>query len=833
MTDLILTEKFSVASDFAKALGGLQKKAGWFEKQGLVITWAVGHLVSLCEPEDYDAAHKRWQLKGLPLIPEQFKYKPIPQGYKQFKIIKELVKRQHYDRVIVATDAGREGEVIARTILLKAGFRDDTRMFRFWTSQALVPAVVRKTLNQLKPASAFDRLWQAGSHRQVADWLIGMNCTRVLTVRLKDLFSVGRVQTAVLALLADRKQARDEFTPEPFWHLKARFDNGQGHWEGIWCKGKEKRIMEAKVALALRDRLAAVQTPGQVTRVETQKKRQPPPLLFSLTDLQQEANKRFGFPAQKTLSLAQTLYQDRKCLSYPRTDARVLGTENLDMVKDILKKLSQAHGKLFTGVVASRVSLSNKRVFNDARLTDHHALIPLKPLGSRGSSDEQKIFDLVLRRFAAAFHGDLVFENTQVITRLDTEDFESSGRVILEKGWQSVWTVMGKNGEGDRPLPPVAVGDSARVMDLRLEEKQTQPPPAYTDSLLLKDMTNPGRYVDEAELKKFFRGDTGLGTQSTRAQIIETLISRKYLQRRGKTLEVTDKGVYLVTLLRTCPVSRVLTSPEETARWEMELNRIALGEVRNSEFLPKMKAFVADAVAELKTLEFQTKPPKTVPKKSKNLGACPACGSPVQEKYKAYDCSGEGCDFVIWKTMARKKISPGMVSHLLRHKQAGPYKGFYSKKRKPFAAGLVLAPNGEGKWQVEFDFARKADGAGKSRAQPKAPRPAVRFELSDPCPLCGGNLIEGHRGVGCSRWRPADGGCLFVIWKTILGKNLTPQNMETLLAGKTTRAYVLRDERGQKFSATLKLVRDRGNRAWIQIRPREAGHEPLEVPCFR
>ena len=827
MTDLILTEKFSVAQDFARALGVKKKGDGCFEGAGFVITWAVGHLVALKDPEDYGAEYKKWRLETLPLVPKTFEYKPIGKTYKQFKIIRTLLIKRSFQRVIIATDAGREGEVIARTILLKAGFLDKARIFRFWTSQALVPAVVKKTMEKLKPISAYDRLWQAGSHRQAADWLIGMNGTRVLTVRLGDLFSVGRVQTAVLALLADRKQERDDFVPEAYWLLKARFFNEKGNWEGLWFKGKESKIPSVEKARSLMAELEAANAPGQVVALERERKKESPPLLFSLTDLQREANKRFGFPAKKTLGLAQTLYQDRKCLSYPRTDARVLGTENLSMVKGIMDKLTTVHPDLFQGVESGRLSLSNRRVFNDARLTDHHALIPLKPLPPSSGSDERRIFDLVLRRFAAAFHGDCEFERTRVVTALGGEQFVSRGKVVLAPGWQRVWSVKSPKSPGESQLPPLEKGDPAQVRGLKLEEKKTQPPPAYTDALLLKDMTNPGRYVGEDALKKFYRGEVGLGTQSTRAQIMETLISRRYVNRVGKTLEVTPKGSYLVTVLRKCPVSRVLTSPEETARWEMALNRISLGESRDLDFLDRIKDFISRSVAELKAVDFGERPAGGLKMESPALGNCPACGADVKENRKAYGCSNGECKFVIWKTMARKKISPHMATNLLKYGKSGPFKGFYSKKKKPFRAGLVIQEK-DGQWQVEFDFSK-----GK-KTPAAAPASVLSGTLALACPLCGGELIEGKTGVGCSRWRPADGDCRFVIWKTVAGKKLTEKNLETLLQGKTTRPYVLRDDRGEKYKAALKLLPASRGQAWIEILPREGGpSNPERIPCFR
>lgn len=816
MTDLILTEKFSVASDFARALGVKAKAEGCFKGNGFVITWAVGHLVTLFEPEDYDGAMKKWRLETLPLIPESFEYKPLKKGYKQFKIIKTLLTKQSFERVIIATDAGREGEVIARTILMKAGFLDKARIMRFWTSQALVPEVVRHAMANLRPMTDYDRLWRAGYYRQVADWLIGMNCTRVLTVRLKDLFSVGRVQTAVLALLTDRKKEREQFKAEPYWILRAAFSNNKGAWTGTWFKGKETRLTKKEEAQALYERLARETAPGEVLSVKKEQKKELPPFLFSLTDLQQAANKRFGFSAKKTLNLAQALYQDKKCLSYPRTDSRVLGSQNLEMVEKIIAKMEKAHPDLFNGVNPALVSLSNKRVFNDAKLTDHHALVPFKPVPPRATPDEKKLFDLVVRRFAAAFHPPCRFENTRVVTGFGKETFQTRGKVILEKGWQQVFETQGKDREAVEQLPPLASGDIALPGKRDLVEKKTVPPPEYTDSLLLKDMTNPGRYVSEESVKKLFRGDVGIGTQSTRAQIIETLITRNYAVRSGKKLTATEKGAFLVDLLRNCPVSTVLTSPDETARWEMSLNRIALGEQGDHRFLAGIKTFVARAVDELKSAPFELKTFKT---EAVVVGLCPACRGEIRETRKAYACSNKGCEFVIWKKMAGKTVSPKMAGNLLKYRKSGPFNGFYSKKKKRFSAALVIRQE-NGRYQVGFDFDRPgtAQGSGPAQSPAPCPAPGPGYDLTGlACPACSGRIIEGKKGVGCANWRPEQGNCRFVIWKEISGKKLTGKNMETLLAGKTTRPYVLRDRDGNKFKAKLRMIKEPG--FFIEVLP--------------
>ncbi len=731
MTDLILTEKFSVASDFAKALGVKKRGEGCFQGNEYIITWAVGHLVTLYEPDDYDQNLKKWKMDTLPLIPDQFKYKPIKRTYKQFKIIKTLLTQKKFNRVIIATDAGREGEVIARTILLESDFLDKGRILRFWTSQALVPEVVRNTMANLRPVTDYDRLWRAGYYRQVSDWLIGMNCTRVLTIRFKDLFSVGRVQTAVLALLCDRKRERDNFIPESYWTIKILFVGDKGKWMGQWFEKKDNklitRLTKKEDFQKLYKKLDLKPGPGIVLSALKEKKKDLPPLLFSLTDLQQEANQKFGFSAKKTLNLAQGLYQDRKCLSYPRTDSRVLGTQNFDMVEKIINKMGSTYPEIFKGIDPQRVALSNKRVFNDAKLTDHHALIPFKPVPSGASSDEKKLFDLVMRRFAAAFHPDCQFENTRIITKFSNETFLTRGKIILVSGWRKIYQEKTKEKDVVEVIPPLVKGDTGAAEKIMSEEKQTLPPPEYTDSLLLKDMTNPGRYVSQKEIKKFYRGDIGIGTQSTRAQIIETLIMRKYIKRVGKKLKALDKGSFLVDMLRKCPISSVLTSPEETARWEMGLNRIALGEDSDTKFLVNIKQFVRDAINELKLAEVKSKAQK------------------------------------------------------------------------------ILVP-------LQKEIAQ-----------------------SEPvCPLCGGEIIEGKKGYGCSNWRPEDGNCLFVIWKEVSGKKLTQKNIQALLLGKKIGPYVLKDENKNKFKAKMKMIQKTKILFNVEVVPEKDFPVPVfHISCSR
>ncbi|MCP4347684.1 MAG: DNA topoisomerase III [Desulfobacterales bacterium] len=797
MKTLILTEKPSVAQDFARALGINVRKDGYLENNEYIITWGVGHLVELLEPDEYDAKWKKWNLDTLPIIPDSFKYKPISKTEKQLKIIKKLLKNP-LDMVVIATDAGREGEVIARTILLFSGFKDSKKINRFWTSQALTPEVVRDGMNSLKKASKYDRLWKAGQSRQIADWLVGMNCSRAATIKMNDLFSVGRVQTAVLSLLVDRRRERENFKPEPYWLVRANFSNDKGNWWGLWFKGEITRFSKEKDA---KEVLAKIDSQtGKVKSVKKQKKKQPPPLLFSLTDLQRDANSKFGLSATVTLNIAQRLYEDKKCLSYPRTDSKVLGTKNVSMTQSIVKELSLSYPNIFAGVEPKLISASNKRVFNDSKLTDHHALIPLKPVPEGASGDEKKIYDLVLKRFSAAFHPDCEYEQTEIVTEVQKEKFRTRGRRILKPGWQLVYDAEddkkkpGDDEEEPENLPLVAKDDPAKVEQCKTDKKQTTPPQEYTEALLLKDMTNPARYVSEDELKKVYRGDVGLGTQATRAQTIETLLSRKYVERKKRNLIATDKGCHLIETLRQFKFAKNIASPEETARWEQRLNLISQGKGSDEEFLGEIKSFVAQAVDEFKNTEIRIM-------RTQTFGQCPVCGGKIIEGKRGFGCSnwkkqdGE-CRFVIWKNISGRMITPPVISKLLDKKEAGPFGGFVSEDNQRFSGMLRLVKEKK-EWQVRLE---PVDNLPEKKSDP-----GVMGE----CPACGGNVIEGTKGYGCANWRDKDGGCKFVIWKIIAQKEISKETAVKLLeTGITEKIDGFKSRKGNTFATKLKLESD-------------------------
>ena len=694
MKTLIITEKPSVARDFAKAL---DIPFGTMENNNYVLASAIGHLVELFAPNDYDLKWKRWNLDNLPILPMEFKYKPISKTKKQLNNIVKQLKRRDIKRVIIATDAGREGEVIARTILEYG--KNKKEIFRFWTSQALSKEVILESMRNIKPSTSFDRLYKAGQGRQFADWLVGMNLTRAATKKMGDLYSIGRVQTTVLSLLVDRRKEIDNFKPEPYWQLHVQFYNEKGNWRGTWFKAELNRFENQNKAEEIISQID--KSTGIVATVKKQKKSQNPPPLYSLTELQRDANKRYGFAAQTTLNLTQSLYEKRKCLSYPRSDSTVLGTKNVDMTKRIVDNLSKTYPDIFQGMDHNNLRKSNKRVFNDAKLTDHHALFPLKTAPHAVDPNERKIYDLVLRRFAAAFYPPCHFETTEIITKVNVETFRTKGKIILKPGWQVLYEREKTKKEDTQILPPLQKNDPAYIKDTCIEQKTTTPPAEYTESSLLGAMVRPAKYVSKQDLKNVFHGNVGLGTQATRAAIIEKLLERTYIERCKKALIATKKGCSLVKTLRTMDQTKLITSPEETARWEQYLEQIAQGKGDLSIFLQNIKRYVCCSIEEFKNNTTFVSTNSSV-NASSELGKCPACRGNIIEGKKGFGCSKWkfGCKFVIWKQIASKKITETQVKQLVSNGKTDLLKGFKSKAGKPFNARLRLDTDNK----VVFDF---------------------------------------------------------------------------------------------------------------------------------
>lgn len=710
MKTLILTEKPSVARDFAQALGGGSGASdGFIENENYVITWAIGHLLAPYDPEDYDAQYKKWSLSTLPILPSEFKFKAQPKTKKQLDVIKRILKRSDLDRLIVATDAGREGELIARLILQEG--KSKIKAFRFWTSAALTKDVIHTELKNIKPLTEYDRLFIAGRARQKADWLVGMNLSRLATLKLNDLFSVGRVQTAVLSMLVERRKAIDAFIPQDYFEFKAKFKFSNGDVSAYWFDPKkkedEKRKDKREEFDALLKQLHLKES--QITVLNQTEKTSYPQGLYSLTELQRQGNILYGFSATKTLEIAQALYEKYKCLSYPRTDSKVMATSSFDLVKGLIYKFRDLYPEHFEKFAGFKVSVKNKTVFDDSRLTDHHGLIPLKDFSGDPNSPEGKIFHLVLKRFITNFLENHRYLETEVEIECEKNKFKARGKKIIEMGFKVL-----EGSETEVILPELALNESGIFKSGEVEAKKTKPPFEYTEASLLYDMTNPAKLVTEADLKKIFRTEVGLGTQATRAQIIETLLKRSYVNRTGKNLLATDKGVLLVDRLSGMPSTKELTSVSQTAKLEQSLQSMAEGETDDVEFMDNVFDFINSATVEWKStegIERDTSKPKSYGGKTfgpkvaaqvSNLGPCPICGAEIKDFPKSYSCSKwkEGCGFTIWKVVAKKKLSESQVKKLMDQKKTDLIKGFKSKAGKPFDAFLTMNKDGK----VEFEF---------------------------------------------------------------------------------------------------------------------------------
>lgn len=611
---VIVAEKPSVARSLAAALGLPGRGGdGYIESRDVLITWCFGHLVGLADPEDYHPTWKHWSLEALPLLPEAFRFQVYPKSKGQFATIKQLLKRSDVTDVVNACDSGREGELIFDLVYTLAGCKKP--MLRLWTP-SLTDEAIRTAYGAMKPASAYRGLRDAARSRQEADWLVGINTTRAQTLVARrgggeGVWSLGRVQTPTLALAVRREQSIQSFVSQDFWTVRATFLAPQKKlYEGVWFRraAADKRIdrfENKREADALVARLAGL--PGQVVRVEQREVRTPPAQLYDLTTLQREANKRWGYSAQKTLMLAQSLYEEAKVLTYPRTNSRYLTKDVAATVPGLLRQVAKqaTYAPFLAPLLQKPLPFLGKRFVDDAKVEDHHALLPTGRAPENFGSDAQRIYDLVVRRFIGAHYADLVEGKTTVITRVLEETFESRGTVVVTPGWTLVdplavpkttaKTSQDSEDPGAVKLPPLVQGASVAVTKLGAKAGKTQPPKRYTEGDLLGAMETAGRDLDDAELRDAMK-DGGLGTPATRAAILETLIERDYLERQKKLLVPTPKGMDLLASLAVDE----LASAELTGQWEAKLARMARGQYDRSTFMQEIVAFATRSIAQIR-----------------------------------------------------------------------------------------------------------------------------------------------------------------------------------------------------------------------------------------
>jgi DNA topoisomerase-3 len=713
---LVIAEKPSVGRDVARVLPGpFKKHEGWLEGPEHLITWAVGHLVQLAEPEQYDVKFKKWRMADLPIVPPRFQLVTRDErSKKQLSVVTKLLKDPDVELVINACDAGREGELIFAYLYEKAGAKKPVQ--RLWLS-SMTDTAMREAFGSLRPAEELADLEAAARSRSEADWIVGMNATRAATIRLRSSFdgavSLGRVQTPTLAIIARREEEIRAFRPEPYWLVDAVFEaDGARRYEGRLHRGANPRLATADEAQAVVDAVRGQR--GAITKLDKVKRTEKPPLLYDLTSLQRDANTRFGFSARRTLGAAQRLYEEHKALTYPRTSSRFLST---DMIAE-LKPIAGAVGRFGEYAKASAYVtgldvLPLGRVVDDAKVTDHHAIIPTNAqhVLERMNDDDRRIYDLAVRRFLAVFHPDAQFENTRVETTVAEHVFRTRGKVLLVPGWRGVY---GESAEGDRrddddegreqQLPRLERDEAVDTRSVESLEKVTKPPRRYSDASLLGAMETAGKLVDDDEAREAMK-ESGIGTPATRAAIIERLIDVGYVERDGRALVCTEKGLNVVRLLGEHP----LTSPGLTGDWERRLGEIESGADTREHFMRDIAGFAESTVGELDAKLKDVKIPRAT------LGPCPVCGHTIQENRKGFSCwsrEDPGCGFVIWKSKAGKTLPTAVAKELIATgRTARPVTGFKGRSGKSFRARLALQQNDEGKWRVEFDEPWARDGA--------------------------------------------------------------------------------------------------------------------------
>jgi len=714
---LVIAEKPSVGRDLTRVLPGpFQKQEGYLEGPDHVVTWAVGHLVQLAEPDEYDAKYKKWRMADLPIVPDKFKLVVRDErSKKQMSVVTKQLRRDDVASVVNACDAGREGELIFAYLFEKAGAKKSVQ--RLWLS-SMTKAAMDRAFTELRPAEEFSKLEAAARSRSESDWIVGMNATRAATIRLRSSFdgavSLGRVQTPTLAIITRREEEIRAFVPEPYWLVDATFAApGERVYEGRYHDANKPRLPSAEQADAV---VAAVRDQtGLITQVERKKRTERAPLLYDLTSLQREANSRFGFTARRTLAAAQRCYEEHKVLTYPRTSSRFLTSDMIAELKPIAGHVGGASRdyQAAAAYVQGLDMLPLGRVVADDKVGDHHAIIPTNSTHNvdKLSDDDRRIYDLVARRFLAVFHPEAVFENTKVETTVADHIFRTRGKVLLVPGWRGVYGELAETSsatdddEGrDQQLPKLELDETVQTRDVTSAEKETQPPRRYSDASLLGAMETAGRLVDDDEMREAMK-ESGIGTPATRASIIERLIDVGYVEREARSLVATEKGLNVIRLLGEHP----LTSPSMTGDWEQRLGMIERGEEPRKRFMADIKGFAESTVAELDAKLKDVRIPRA------NLGPCPVCGHDIVENRKGFSCWGRedpGCGFVIWKAKAGKTLPLVVARELIATgRTAKPVTGFKGRSGRSFRAKLALQQSEEGKWRVEFDEPWAREGA--------------------------------------------------------------------------------------------------------------------------
>ncbi|MCX8094967.1 MAG: DNA topoisomerase 3 [Caldisericia bacterium] len=770
---LILTEKPSVAEDIAKVLNA-KRKGNLFESDKYTIIFALGHLVTLCEPEDYDKKFKYWTIKDLPIIPKVFKLKPIRETEDQFDFVKKFLKSDSYDFIVNACDAGREGELIFRYIYKLS--KSNLKIKRLWLN-ALTKEEILNGFNNLKDGEEFENLGIAAEARAQADWLVGINATRAFTRKEGLLLSIGRVQTPTLYMIVERENEILSFKKEKYYEIFAYFEKDKFKYKGKWFDDSDDRIFDENKLIKILENIK--EKDGLVDSIELKKNKVPPPLLYDLTELQREANRLFGFTAQKTLSIAQSLYEQEKLITYPRTDSRYLPSSLKSDIPKILKNLSKLdiYKNFIENVLKSGIKF-NSRIVDDSKVTDHFAIIPtgVLPKGML-SNDKKIIFDLIVKRFISVFYPPAEELKLTIITKIVNERFKTDDKYLIFSGWMKVY---GKEEELFEEVP-LKIKEKVKVNKIEKVEKFTEPPPRFTDGGILSLMETCGKLIEDEELREILK-EKGIGTPATRAQIIERLIEVGYIERDGKYLKPLPKGMKLIETLKKIPLEELL-SPELTGEWERKLLFIEKGKLEYEKFIKDIINFTKDIVDKVIKREGKRIKDEIV----EVIGKCPNCNSELLEGERGYFCKKfkeKNCLFYVPKTFLGRKISREEVLELVNNKKTKLLYGFISKNKKKFSAYLFLGEDGKVTLSFPEDKVIDEKSLGK-------------------CPICGSNVLETETKFKCE-----NDNCSFSINKFILGKEIKREDMIELLGGRETKIFQFKSK-GKKFKAQLKLEKDK------------------------
>jgi DNA topoisomerase-3 len=817
---LIIAEKPSVAADIARALGGFIKRQGYYESEQYILSSASGHLLEIHPSKGFEPKKGKWQIANLPVLPQTFELRPIPRGEARLRLLLQLIKRQDISKLINACDAGREGELIFRYIIQYSGTKKPVQ--RLWL-QSMTPASIREGFDFLRSDAEMMPLADAAICRSESDWLVGINGTRAMTSFNSKhggffLTTVGRVQTPTLMIVVEREEKIKKIIPKDFWEVKASFQAAAGEYTGTWIDknfAREKGAEELKPERIWNERLAeeicqkCSGKPGTVTE-ESKPVTQVAPLLYDLTSLQREANSKLGFSARRTLQVAQRLYEHHKVLTYPRTDARALPEDYIETSRKVLLTLSnmEQYAVFARRVLDEKWVHPNKRIFNNAKISDHFAIIPTNILPRGLHGDEARIYDMVAKRFLAVFHPPAEYMVTTRITTVEQENFKSEGKVVVKAGWLAVYgrdNVPGQQSD----LTPVKPGEVVQTLAIEIIKQQTKPPAHFTEATLLSAMEGAGKLVEDEELREAMSAK-GLGTPATRAAIIEGLIYEKYLIRHGRELHPAAKAFSLSALLRGLQITE-LCSPEMTGDWEYKLKQMEHKQLNRPDFMHEIMAMTSKIVEKVKNSEHDS-----IPGDFGQLHAkCPKCGGIIKEQYSRFQC--RQCDFFIWKNLAGRQFEAQEIETILSTGKAGPFSGFHSQKGKLFSAVVKL--NAEHK--IEFDFSSSTAGLTIQQIKDEGKEPLGG------CPLCKARVFDAGTVYVCENGLGNDPSCSFRCSQTILRQPIDKTQITRLLeTGRSDLLSGFISRKGRPFKAYLVLKEGKVAFEFLPRKTKERNQNP-------